>query len=280
MKSKGFYKMFRYDLRRGIWERRKLYLFFFLLAFLVLSFFSYRVFLLNSDLKDPIQPGLSDLMAELFSGRSSLDLISQSTVSFPIIWFCFHALVFYAVGFFADGDLRSGAATRIIRTRSRALWLSSKYLWCAFTVFFAYLVMLLTVLCFWLGWGAGGIRSCDQIATVFFRAKLSLLPTGLFLAKLILVPFLISLSAAFLQMTLSLFVNPLIPFATALGIAVVSASAGSAFLPFTYTFLFKKVPYVPAKAAPSDTAALLFVFAMLALSFGIGYIFIRKKDIV
>ena len=213
------FKAIRYDLRFGILESMKKYLFAVLLAAfifaglivearslsLMLTDSPYNVFKLPISFADVV----------LIELRTSLPAVQKAVgitgFTFPTMWFLLNIIPCYLTLDYATRDLGGGGIQVITRLHSKSRWWISKCVLsiAAVCVYYIIIYAVLALLCLAFGFDLSLIPDETIFATQFSAKFISAEVTSLqMFSALCLMPCIISAVLCLVQMTLTLFMKP------------------------------------------------------------------------
>ncbi len=213
------FKAIRYDLRFGILESMKKYLFAVLLAVfifaglvvaaatlsMVLTDSAYNVFELPISFADVI---LIELGSDLPAAQKAAGMTG---FVFPTMWFLLNIVPCYLTLDYATRDLGGGGIQVITRLHSKSRWWISKCVLsvAAVCVYYIIIYAVLALLCLASGFDLSLIPDETIFAAQFSATFIPEEVTSLqMLCALCLMPFVISAALCLVQMTLTLFMKP------------------------------------------------------------------------
>ncbi len=213
------FKAIRYDLRFGILESIKKYLFAVLLAVFIFAGLIIDAVTLSVSLTDTVDNVfnlplsfadviLIELGADLPAAQESAGM---NGFIFPTMWFLLNIVPCYLTLDNATRDLGGGGIQVITRLRSKSRWWISKCVLSVAAVFIYFIIIyvLLALLCLACGFDLSLIPDetifAEQFKATFIPAEVTSLQM---LSALCLMPCIVSAVLCLVQMTLTLFMKP------------------------------------------------------------------------
>lgn len=156
----------------------------------------------------------------LFQGMPEYVKTETSIFQLPVSWFLYYGYLFFLVGFYPVSSLYSCGKKTLVLSGDRKKWIMSKYLWTALSVLAYYVVMCLVLLLSSMCMGNLG-AGINAMKLVFGINMNAIEPIQILCVWLIL-PILISVSLAYIQLTVAICLNALIGYTVSIVTLVVS----------------------------------------------------------
>ncbi len=274
----NFLPLLKHDIFEGIFHRWR----YFLVAVLFFAFTDFvfvnnvSTFFASSD--ENLKCSIADIILNMFIGNEQFAPDLKKGIHISIIWLVFHTLMFSFIGFYIEDDLKKNATSLIIRVKSRKQWWTSKAIWCVLTVSIYYALFFAVALVFAALFGTISFEANTQIAYEFLNINVS--DVGMFdviFASFIL-PMIISTSVALFSAMLSLIMKPVYAFLIVIFYLAASAFYCSVFLLFNFSMIIRNNFY-SVNGVANQYGALIAICLMM-VSYSIGLILIRRKDIL
>lgn len=286
-----FFNILRYDLRMGFLRRPLRWIatavLFSLLAgnFCLIAFsayyqeFDYNPAGLLQLGTLPISIG-DEILIELGSVLPP-SIQEDQAFSFPTIWLFTHLLVcFFTLGYMNE-DLTRGGVQVLIRTRRKSTWWLAK---CAWNILVVTLYYGLGEALLWMLGRAVGFSGDFTLNPFLFQTltNRAYVPTGAgewdFFVAFLVMPCLTGIAINLMQMTLTLFVKPMVAF-----IAVAIYLSAAVFYPHPLLLANYAMPVRSAAAGiyafwPSTGILLCAAFSLASVA--VGAVYLRKMDIL
>ncbi len=213
------FKAIRYDLRFGILESMKKYLFAVLMAMFVFAGLVVDAIALSEVLTDSgynvfkLPISFADvILIELGTTLPAVQKAAGITgFTFPTMWLLLNIVPCYLTLDYATRDLGGGGIQVITRLHSKSRWWISKCVLSVAAVFIYFIIIYagLALLCLAFGFDLSLIPDETIFATQFRATFISAEVTSLqMLSALCFMPFVISAVLCLVQMTLTLFMKP------------------------------------------------------------------------
>lgn len=223
-----------------------------------------------------------DYMMYCFMGSTPLDFSSELELSLPIFWLlemsgCLLLNLDYLLN-----DLTNAGQQVILRSQTRGGWYASKCLWNLLATVLYFLAGCLTVWFFALVAGARGTLANDPVVTLnlFCRVLEDVvsLSSGQVLVCAILLPLLTGMAYSILEMTLCLFIKPVVSFLTCMALLVTACYWNSPFILGCGAMVTRSSFLLEDGITPDQTAGLS--LGIIALCCVIGMLCFRRTDIL
>ena len=224
--------------------------------------------------------GTYELLSELWlvmGGAREYIPPEDSSFQLPACWFLFHSYLFFLIGFYPASELYRGNGQALIRTRTRAGWLISKFISTVVNVVLYYccflgLMLLGNVICGGSLLPLNGIISFGGIP-IFDKS-----PTELLIVFLLL-PLFVSMTLGCIQAVLSLFLDPVFSFMAAIGYMSASVFWMSPLLIGNFSMLYRQA-WISGKAEMSTAMGMVCCLCSMILTMIGGIYMFRRKDIL
>ena len=212
MTVKNLCILIRHDIISGVRNKWKAYLgALILFSFLLFSGMkNISLYYQNNGMEGTF--GLAEILIYIFLGNEPFNPSSFSGIDLSMEWFSFFAYLAFITGFYPNDELQKSADSFLVRVQSRRLWWSSKFIWCFFAVcvyFFLFIVVaVIFVSCF------GDITSWGNrmLMKSYFNVDIGSLDFTDFALISFLLPMIIAIAIAQLQMVLSFILKPIFSF--------------------------------------------------------------------
>lgn len=137
----------------------------------------------------------------------------NAVFNIPGIWLCLHLYIFYLIADYPISDLRLLGKEILVRIENRRLWWISKCITTVFTVFLCYFLLFITIYIFTLlTRGHLSLQPSDILFKNIFGYSYLQIKTIDFLVTVILLPFVITVSASLFQLSISLLSRSILSF--------------------------------------------------------------------
>lgn len=215
----------RYEFKNGLYENKiKI-----IIGFSILVFISYVVItdclLLNGD---SFQVG--DGWLYLFSGSMEYKYSADGKFELPIIWFLFHAYLYYMLCGYPVNTLKKAGTKSMLFAGTRTKWVISKIVWTLTNVIMFYFVQFLCLVI-----GASIYNQIAQI-DISFTMTTQILKNQVIM---FLLPLVADIAIALMQMANSFFFSPFIAYIFTLAYLIFSVYIKSEFLLGNYSMLLR-----------------------------------------
>lgn len=207
-------RMIKYDIRQGFGQNRwKLLAVAGMAVFFCIDFFLYRANCYHGEMEIP-QATCMDYLFYMMGGAKKFDVVFDKNVPFPARWILLNSYFIYSTLYYSVRDFNSMGKVILPKTKSRWRWWISKCLWNGMYILCSYGVLYGVVL---LWCGAVGEKVSFEITAPLINRMLEVgndcQKYDLMLSVyMIVVPVLIMIGLAILQMALSLFLSPILAF--------------------------------------------------------------------
>lgn len=230
-KRNTYFKQIQYDLRSGIggcWLKYAISaLIFFIVCFDLWKKVHTTQMISNSSVT------FADYLLYAFKGMNVFIPNSNdpgSSFQIPVIWLLINLYLAYLVGDYPSRDLGGYGKQILIRSKTRRQWWFGKVAWNAASVSIYYAIGYLVMIGFSLATGRVSGNPSADIVKYFLGMELSGLSGTCWIPVAMIQPMLASLSICLMEMTMSLFIKPIMSFAAIACILVASAYYFTPFL--------------------------------------------------
>jgi len=267
-------KYIRHDLRNGVLGQKG--------KFLVSAFIF--VFLCGTLLRTVItiqnhphsgfmpDPTLGDYLYQLLQGMSPFRPNSED-FEINVIWLLINLFLAYIVSFYPFKDLGGYGQLMLLRSQKRGHWWLGKCIWNIGCVTLYYGVMWAVAAVFALCTGTLSLVPTQAIQEVFSAGNVSALTPPRMLFHALLAPWLASVAISLLQMTVSLFTQPIIGIIAVCAVLVASIFTDSFLAPGNYLMLLRH-------GLPINwELGCLWLVLIAAASVVVGYFGFKTRDI-
>lgn len=274
-----FSKVLRYDLKNGLLQEYKRYLWIvFVFAVMWLDYFlrspAFRAMIPDADTT------LGDYYAFTFLGMVEYIPAKGQPFRFPAIWMLILLLVLYIVLYYPYKDLMGFGRHVLVNARTRAAWWLSKCFWVILGVliYFALYYAVIFLLCLL----AGVTLSLTVSTSIFYAYVPPQLMAGQFaeqfLVELLVMPVLLAATLGLVQLTLSLIIKPFFSYCVSVAVLLVSAYYASPFLIGNYAMLLRSQRVVNNGVA--WRSGIYMQLGIILFSVLLGLVIFRNFDVV
>lgn len=280
-----FIKLIRFDMHNGfskVWKR--------LLAITVLAILLCIYFTLSLDsfhrsqiiMNEKLQPSsFADAVFFIFGGMEKYIPQPDRPFLFPVTWILLCIFLLRMTLEYAYNDLQTYGQQLLIRAGTRTAWWLSKCLWnivCA-VGFFVFVWAVIFLYCAVTGIPLNLTLHANILTYTLNTADISgpAISYKMLLSVFLVTP-LILLALSLLQMTLTLFVQPIYSFCIIAAVLVISAYWQSPLLPGNYAMPVRSSQYT--SDGVSLTVGLFYAGAMIVGAILIGAVRFRHYDIL
>ncbi|QNK42045.1 hypothetical protein [Caproicibacter fermentans] len=157
-----------------------------------------------------IKVGFLDYIIEIFKGVPIYIPSSYKTFSIPGIWILLFLYFFYMFNCYPLSDIHSYGQQVLLRSQKRIYWWLSKCLWLAIGIFIFYVIGYFILLLFTLGTGHTFFEMNHEVNAAVTKINTSNARTQDIFYVGILLPFIVSMAIAFIQLIISFITDSLI----------------------------------------------------------------------
>lgn len=259
----------RHDFKNGILKKRWFWLA--VVLFTILSCFDlYRIVGKTVQSSAPYHITWIEYVLNIFKGMKIYN--PQNTkFELPYMFILFYFFIALFVGNYANKDLNQDGINILVRTKSRILWMVSKYIWVITGISMAFLIVFLLTFLLSCFFNEGDIVSLGNIMGDTFSN------VNTDLCTLLILPYLTAISVSMLQIIISLFLHEVIGMIVVMGLWIVSAFATSDFLIGNYAMLLRNEAFT--NGAIQSGTGIIVNCMIIAVCMTVGVVCIRKKDI-
>lgn len=229
-----FYKLIQHDLRCGLFRMR--YLLIALVTNIPLIQYSQQLRL------HKISGTLGDCLLYLFRGEQAISFLSSGNykIEVPVLWIL---LIFACPAIHIDyflGDIASNGQQIITRCQSRNRWMLSKCIWALAGGFFYYLIIFVCAIvwCYFTKQELSLSMTQSVANSILEMSIVSTVQVGF---TTVLKPLIAFLSINLLQLTLQLFVRPIVSFLICFAILLFSLYSPVQWIPFVGTIAIRNI---------------------------------------
>lgn len=271
-------KCIRYDWHYGtLCEWKK-----FLPVFLIMVFSCIRLSVIFYRGQDVLEwkevLSIGDFVFWNFKGMEIVTDFKNSFFVLDGIWIFFHIYLAYIIGFYPSRDMKNNNHILMIRSERRACWWIGKCIWSLSNVFIYYVTAFAAIYLSAVVLGKNGWAVQEQVMKKLYEIEFYNSDTICMYAACIGISFMISAGISFVQMTVSLILNPVVGFSIAAAVLTISVYVFNLYLPGNYLMLLRNEMYLPGIGAGMQQGFWLALF-MIILAATVGYVLFRKKDI-
>ena len=199
MSNKSIRGVIWHDIARGFYADRFRYL----IAVLMLA--GVLIILGNHEF------GMMDTIFFIQGGYDPVLIIKEGKIVFPFVWMLIQFLVPFMIYSYCNDDCEGVGIDFLMKCRSRRLWWNSKCLWNCLTVLSVYAIQYATAFVYGL---YNGNLSMKVNYELFEKISNKSVPDNTanvwIIVYMLVMPVVVSLVTALVQMTISMFTNPMI----------------------------------------------------------------------
>lgn len=199
MSNKSIRGVIWHDIARGFYADRFRYL----IAVLMLA--GVLIILGNHEF------GMMDTIFFIQGGYDPVLIIKEGKIVFPFVWMLIQFLVPFMIYSYCNDDCEGVGIDFLMKCRSRRLWWNSKCLWNCLTVLSVYAIQYATAFVYGL---CNGNLSMKINYELFEKISNKSVPDNAanvwIIVYMLVMPVVVSLVTALVQMTISMFTNPMI----------------------------------------------------------------------
>ncbi len=271
LKQRGIRRCFQYDFVYGFLGKWKNYLFLF-----IMILFSCLRFKIMYGEKDIFSIG--DYFFWNFKGMRVVTDLKKKFFVPDGFWIFYHLFLAYLIGFYPEQELKNNSHILMIHAQKRINWWISKCLWIVVSVFAYYATAAIGILFFSICTGAGKSLSIYEKTSYLFQIPEEGL-NGVNILTYIILMCMLAIGISLFQVALSLTVSPIMSYIIVASVFSVSVFVGSGALWGNYFMLLRMYPFTLEKTINVD-AGMIYAFFLSVLSFCLGYVNIKHKDII
>lgn len=211
-----------YDIRNGC--RKNIIIYFCTVLFAALSAYTFGRMTDNYIYRGILEaePGAADYLVYLFGGAKIIKESSEFQI--PILWMTIQVLTGLYVYIYPVDLLDGGSLTVLIQSGSKTGWWLSKCIWSVLQVVILYGIIFVSAAIFGVFYGSG-LQYHSEISAM--HAKVIISNIKLLDIVLLAAPFLYSVTAALIQVNLSIFIGPVNSFIFVMAYHVISIYGNS-----------------------------------------------------
>lgn len=285
------YNLIRYDLQKNIRTHAfHLLLIVFIGVYFFVSFYMDSVHThwtfttFHESVRNVRDAGVSlvDSLLYLTGGMLPLRNIRNiAATQYPIQWLVVQFVVLFFTSEYARSDLSGGGIQILSRIHSRTLWWIAKCIWNFLTILTCFIVLYLTwfilAACFHLPFALSIERMC--FAKFFNTLPRSLqVSRSYFFLNLILLPILVCSSISLMQMTLSLYVKPVVAYLLSCIYCLAGMFIAHPLLLANYSMSVRSTAIGFYRFSPAVGLGLCLILMLLSII--IGIIHLSKMDLL
>lgn len=261
-------RIIKYDLRFGLLRQWKVCL---LAVFVTLwSMKDYNLF--NTRTEKTIM----DYWSFIFRGRVPYTFQADGIFILPIFWLILFILPAFIIGDYAKKDLDGYGKNLIIQSGSKVKWAISKILWCVLSVCIYVGIIVATILIYARYLGNSFELSLDGYFAVHdFNLKLSTLQIA---GEFFLLPVLSILVTCLLQMTLTMFIEPITAYVIIITYDVLATYVTSPLCIGNYAMNYKNV--LLSEGGMNFRYGYPILLVLLLAGIFVYIVKVRRKDII
>lgn len=215
----------------------------------------------------------------MMQGKEEYHFSIGSTYEFPTNWFLLFIFVMIPICIYTWEDLGGYGQQLIVRAKSRTKWLYSKYIWAGMVVLLYFLLLLGMTLLFCLNENVVlSMHPTWYIMELHGSSTAVDLPVGRILALYFVQPFLLMVLFCYMEITLLLYIPPVISFFCSGVVLIISLYVKSYLLVGNWGIPIR-MKEVTEKGLSGSLCICLMVLVIAVMTV-IGTIRMNKKDIL
>lgn len=197
----------------------------------------------------------------------------------PAVWMFNQIMVALIVGYYPVRDLNGYGKSTLLRTQSRARWLSSKLVWIVCMVIAYYIVIYSASFIFALFTGNSlSFMPSEYITNLFYDINLKDIYVENFVIFIIIMPLLTSIVASIVQVMMSYIISPFISFLAIIAIMLSSTYISNPALIGNASMVIRSRFATPVGFTAEECLLYLAIYLVAALV--VGFVYFTNKDIL
>ena len=267
MSNKSIRGVIWHDIERGFYADRFRYL----IAVLMLA--GVLIILGNHEF------GMMDTIFFIQGGYDPVLIIKEGKIVFPFVWMLIQFLVPFMIYSYCNDDCEGVGIDFLMKCRSRRLWWNSKCLWNCLTVLSVYVVQYATAFVYGLCNGNLSMKVNYELFEKISNKSVPDNPANVWIIVYMLVmPVVVSLVTALVQMTISMFTNPMIGMLAVMAWNVMSVFINNPLMIGNNSMVVRSSVYNAQRIQVWQSAAVCIVVYIVV--YVVGMIGFNKKDIL
>lgn len=267
MSNKSIRGVIWHDIARGFYADRFRYL----IAVLMLA--GVLIILGNHEF------GMMDTIFFIQGGYDPVLIIKEGKIVFPFVWMLIQFLVPFMIYSYCNDDCEGVGIDFLMKCRSRRLWWNSKCLWNCLTVLSIYAIQYATAFVYGL---CNGNLSMKINYELFEKISNKSVPDNAanvwIIVYMLVMPVVVSLVTALVQMTISMFTNPMIGMLAVMAWNVMSVFINNPLMIGNNSMVVRSSVYNAQRIQVWQSVAVcLVVYIVVYVAGMIGF---NKKDIL
>jgi len=262
----------RFDIKEGI-IKKYFYYIIFIVAVILIGLETSMKLKLNFE-----HPGFFDILVKMMDGNEEFKFVKGSNNFFeiPFNYFILFVLMGFGSAYYASKEWHLRGSLYIIRYRNKYSWWISKSIWNVINVFVLYICLIVGIIIICAITGGFDKALHEEVYNLLIKPAI-LKGTGNIIIHVLVIGFFTIIALNQLQITLQMITSPIVGFLTYLIIIISSAFYLSPILPGNYLMV--------ARGELTRTDGALFIQGILLMlviwvvSFGVGMISMKKRDI-
>ena len=267
MSNKSIRGVIWHDIARGFYADRFRYL----IAVLMLA--GVLIILGNHEF------GMMDTIFFIQGGYDPVLIIKEGKIVFPFVWMLIQFLVPFMIYSYCNDDCEGVGIDFLMKCRSRRLWWNSKCLWNCLTVLSVYAIQYATAFVYGLCNGNLSMKINYELFEKISNKSVPDNPANVWIIVYMLVmPVVVSLVTALVQMTISMFTNPMIGMLAVMAWNVMSVFINNPLMIGNNSMVVRSSVYNAQRIQVWQSVAVcLVVYIVVYVAGMIGF---NKKDIL
>lgn len=221
---KTLFMQVKHDLLMGIvysWKKYVVVLFIFIFLCVM---FQKSVIIHREYMEMEGAPNFADYIVDLYKGMDIFeDTDNGATFQIPGGWMILNIFLTYIIGYYPLKDLKDYGSQILIRSKKRWQWWLSKCIWVLASVFIYYAIGYIVMAVFSLFNGGFSLTPTQNINMDISKVNTFGFTAGKLAVMAIILPIIISTALSLVQMTISMFIAPIISNIVLVTIIIASA---------------------------------------------------------
>lgn len=274
------FKFIFFDIKNGLLYKWKKVIFLLLIPFGIHALFLVKMQAFAKDIfvgaADNITYG--DDILNLFCGMKEYHYTPNIPFIFPALWIFMLLFIAYLVASYPAENLQGIGKNMMALSGNRTTWWLSKSIWLMASIAAFFMVIYVSTFLFALAAHQKITTDVSEYTPLIldFSKEHFVAPPWNIFKDMLSLP-LVLLSICFVQMTLSLFIKPLLSFLVVASIIFLSAYFQHPLLIGNYAMLARSAQF--ADNGLNFWAGIFFLFFLIGLSYFVGWIRLKKMDI-
>lgn len=223
--------------------------------------------------------GMMDTIFFIQGGYDPVLIIKEGKIVFPFVWMLIQFLVPFMIYSYCNDDCEGVGIDFLMKCRSRRLWWNSKCLWNCLTVLSVYAIQYATAFVYGL---CNGNLSMKINYELFEKISNKSVPDNAanvwIIVYMLVMPVVVSLVTALVQMTISMFTNPMIGMLAVMAWNVMSVFINNPLMIGNNSMVVRSSVYNAQRIQVWQSVAVCIVVYIVV--YVVGMIGFNKKDIL